>query len=123
MNKYYTTEQYSSWTDENNHYRLDIDNDKVFAKAVLAGLTKDITKREASYYKYYVRVYPNRKLYDPVPLYSVGDRKNSFIDKVCKSENTYKETTELVFNQYLLYLQTESPQHYTKAQRELSNQI
>ena len=97
--------------------------DKVYAKAIQSGLGKDVTKRTPSYYKYYVRTYPNKKLYDPVPLYSVSDNKNSFIDKVCKSENVYRETTESTFNKYLLYLKTESPQHYNQAQRELRDQL
>lgn len=131
MNKYYTTEKHSDWVDENQNYRLDVDTDKVFAKAILSGPSSNSSKDfflnqkgtiVPSYYKYYVRTYPNRKLYDPVPLYGISDNKNSFIDKVCKSENVYRETTEIVFNQYLLYLRTESPQHYTKAQRELNDQ-
>lgn len=131
MNKYYTTEKYSSWVDENNNYRVDTDSDKVFAKAVLSGPGSNTSNNfyinqkgtiVPSYYKYYVRTYPNRKLYDPVPLYSISDNKNSFIDKVCRSENVYRETTEAVFNMYLSYLQTESPQYYTKAQRELNDQ-
>jgi hypothetical protein len=121
MNRYYTTFSHNEFVDEEDNFRIKTDNDKVFAKAVQSGLTRDVTQRNPSYYKYYVRTYPNKKLYDPVPLYSVSDNKTSFIDKICKSENIYKEVTESVFNMYLMYLKTESPQWYNKAQRELSN--
>ena len=123
MNRYYTTSDHSEWTDQDGNFRTDIDGDKVYAKAVQSGLGRDVTQRNPSYYKYYVRTYPNKKLYDPVPLYSVSDNKNSFVDKICKSENVYKETTERVFNMYLSYLKTEIPHTYNQAERELRNQL
>lgn len=121
MNKYFTTHQYSEFTDDDSNYRLKLDNSKVFAKAIQSGLGKDVTKRSPSYYKYYVRVYPNKKLYDPIPIYSISDNKSSFIDKICKSENTYKEVTESIFNMYLMYLKTENSQWYNQTQREINN--
>lgn len=118
---YYTTLQYEEYKDENENSLRKVDDNKVFAKSIKRGYSKDITKSAPIYNKFYIKVYPNKKLYDPFPLYSVSDNKTSFIDKVCKSENTYKEVTESVFNMYLNYLKTENIQWLNKAQRESSN--
>lgn len=121
MNKYYTTLQYQEFLDDNDNCCRKIDDSKVFAKAIKAGYSTDITEKAPRYNKYYIRVYPNKKLYDPFPLYSIGDSKASFVEKVCKSENTYKEVPESVFNMYLNYLRSENTQWYNKAQRESLN--
>lgn len=121
MNNYYTTGQYQEFIDDNDNYHRKIDDSKVFAKSVKRGYSTDIKESSPLYNKYYIKVYPNKKLYDPFPLYSIGDTKNSFVDKICKSENLYKEVTESVFNMYLNYLKSESVQWFNKAQRESAN--
>lgn len=121
MNKYYTTLQYQEYQDEDENYCRNTDDSKVFAKVLKTGQSKHITNFTGLYNKFYIRVYPDKKLYDPFPKYSITDHKNSFVDKICKSENVYKQVTERVFNMYLNFLKTESFQWYTKAQRETSN--
>jgi len=118
---YYTTLQYQEFVDDQQNARRKNDGDKVFAKTVRSGLVKDVRQRDVKHNKYYVRVEQNKKLYDPFPLYSVSDNKNSFVDKICRPNNLYKEVTESIFNMYLSYLKTENPQWYKKTQRELSN--
>lgn len=120
MNNYYTTLQYQDFIDDNNNACRKIDDDKVFAKSLKKGYSRNIAQLSPMYNKFYIRTYPNKKLYDPFPIYSVSDNKNSFVDKICKSENTYREVTESVFNMYLNYLRTENVQWYNKAQRESS---
>ena len=119
--KFYTTLQYQEFMDDNENSRVSIDSNKVFAKSLKTGYSKHMTNSEPKYNKYYVRVNAGKKLHDPFPKYSFGDNKGSFVDKICKSENVYKEVTESVFNMYLNYLRTENPQWYTKAQREINN--
>ena len=121
MNNYYTTLQYQEFLDDDENSRTQSDGDKVFAKSVKSGYSKDITHKNPKYNKYYVRISPNKKLYDPFPKYSVSDNKASFIDKVCKSNNSYREVPESIFNMYLSYLRTENVQWYNKAQREAEN--
>lgn len=121
MNNYYTTLQYQEFSDDNENSCRKIDDSKVFAKSIKSGYSTNITEKNPRYNKYYIRVYPNKKLYDPFPLYSIGDNKTSFVDKICKSENTYKEVPESVFVLYLNYLRSENTQWYNKAQRESSN--
>lgn len=121
MNNYYTTLQYQEFVDDNDNSRTNSDSDKVFAKTIMSGYSKNVTEKTPKYNKYYIRISPNKKLYDPFPKYSVSDNKASFIDKVCKSNNLYKEVPESVFNMYLNYLRTENVQWYNKAQRETTN--
>jgi len=121
MNKYYTTLQYQEYQDDDENSCRHTDDSRVFAKILKNGQSKDITKSGPMYDKFYIRTYPNKKLYDPFPKYSITDHKNSFVDKICKSENVYRQVTERVFNMYLNFLRTESVQWYTKAQRESSN--
>jgi hypothetical protein len=121
MSNFYTTLQYQEFVDDQENSMVKNEGDKVFAKSVKAGYSKDITNTNPKYNRYYVRIAANKKLYDPFPKYSVSDNRASFIDKVCKSNNSYKEVTESVFNMYLNYLRTENVQWYNKAQRELTN--
>jgi hypothetical protein len=119
--KFYTTFQYQEFVDDNDNSCRTTDSDKVFAKSLKAGYSKNVRESSPKYDKFYIRVYPNKKPYDPFPRYSMSDNKNSFVDKICKSENVYKQVTEIVFNSYLNYLRTENTQWYNKTEREIKN--
>lgn len=119
--KFYTSLQYQEFIDEDENYRLSTESNKVFAKAIKSGYSRDITSSGPTHYKYYVRVFPNKKLYDPFPKYSVSDNKGSFIDRICKSEISYKEVPYSVFEKYLNFLKTESNQWLNNAQKEINN--
>jgi hypothetical protein len=119
--KFYTTLQYQEYIDDDDNSRSSVENNKVFAKAIKSGLSRDINKGGPTHYKFYIRIFPNQKLYDPFPKYSISDNKNSFVDKICRSETAYKEVPESIFNIYLNYLKTENAQWYYKAQREVTN--
>lgn len=116
--KFYTTLQYQEYIDDNENYRISTENNKVFAKEIKSGYSRDVNVRGPTYYKYYIRIFPNRKLYDPFPKYSMTGNAESFIDKVCKSETSYKEVTKSVFDKYLNFLKTENPQWLKNAQKE-----
>lgn len=119
--KYYTSLQYQEYIDENENYCVNKESPKTFAKSVKSGYSKHLNNKGPSFYKFYVRISSDKKLYDPFPKYSVSDNRASFVDKVCKDNNSYKEVTENIFNMYLSYLRTENTQWYNKAQRELLN--
>lgn len=121
--KFYTTLQYQEFSDSEDNSRSRTDNNTVFAKAVKSGLSRDMNKSGAQYYKYYIRCYANKKLYDPFPKYSISDSKNSFIDKICRPETIYKEVTQSIFDKYLNYLKTENAQWFNHAQREMNNNV
>jgi len=120
---YYTTLQYQEYEDDQEFSRTTKDSDKVFAKAIKNGLSRDISSQESFQYRYYVRLESSKKLYDPFPKYSISDNKNSFVDRVCKSTNSFKEVNKSLFEKYITFLKTENTQWYKEASRELSNGI
>lgn len=117
----YTTLQYQDFVDDEDNSRSSTENNKVFAKAVKNGLSRDMTKSGGQYFRYYVRCSPNKTLHDPFPKYSTSDNKLSFVDRVCRTENLYKEVTPSVFEKYLNYLRTENSQWLKNAQKEFNN--
>lgn len=117
--KYYTTFQYQEFTDDDEFYRLSKDGDKVFAKVIKGGLSRDMKNPNPAQYKYYVRGNNGKKLFDPFPKYSVSDNKSSFLDKVCKSDHQFIEVTKSVFEKYITFLKTEINQYLISAQREI----
>lgn len=119
--RFYTTLQYQEFIDTNNNCCRNEDDDKVFAKTLKTGYSKSITESNPKYNKFFIRIHPNKKIYDPFPKYSISKNQNSFVDKICKSDNSYKQVTEIVFNNYLNYLRTANTQWYNKTQREINN--
>ena len=121
--RFYTTLQYQDFVDDQDNSRSSTENSKVFAKAVKNGLSRDMSRSGSQYFKYYVRCSANKTLYDPFPKYSTSDNKQSFIDKVCRPETSYREVPLSVFDKYLNYLKTENSQWLKNAQKELNNNV
>lgn len=119
--RFYTTLQYQDYMDDDENSRSSTENSTVFAKAVKSGLSRDMSKMGSQHFKYYVRCAANKTLYDPFPKYSTSDNKQSFIDKVCRPETSYKEVTLSIFDKYLNYLKTENNQWLKSAQKELND--
>lgn len=121
--KFYTTIQHQDYVDSDENYRSQTENNKVFAKAVKNGLSRDVTKSGPQYYKYYIRCSASKILFDPFPKYSSSDNKQSFLDKVCRPETIYREVSYSVFDKYLNYLKTENSQWLKNAQKELNSNV
>jgi hypothetical protein len=117
--RYYTISLYQEFTDDENCYRLNKNGDKVFAKAIKEGLSRNINNLEPFQFKYYVRKHTGNKLFDPFPKYSMNDNKSSFLDRICKDDQQFIEVTKIAFDQYITFLNTQSKQHLISAQREI----
>lgn len=117
--KYYTTSNKQDYTDEDGFPRLATDGTKVFAKAVKEVKGKNILERSPAHYRYYVRIEPNRALHNPLEKCCVQTNRCSFVDKVCKSENSFMEVNQSVFDKYINYLKTENNRWLVDAQREV----
>lgn len=117
--KYYTTFQYQEFVDDDEFYRLSKDGDKVFAKVIKGGLSRDMGNANPAQSKYYIKGNNGKKLHDPFPKYSISDNKSSFLDKICKSNQQFIEVTKSVFDKYIIFLKTESNQYLISAQREI----
>ena len=117
--KYYTVSENSDYMDDNGYPRLQIDGPRVFAKAVKETKGKNILDRSPSYFKYYVKIEPNKSLHDPYNGHAIKTSTRSFIDKICKIENTFMEVNHSVFNKYINYLKTQNNKWLTDAKREI----
>ena len=121
--KFYTTLQYQEYADEEDNSRVKTENSNVFAKAIKNGLSRDMTKKGPQYYRYYIRCLPNKAIFDPFPKYSVSDNRQSFIDRICRPETSYREVSPSIFEKYLNYLKTENSQWLKNAQKELNSNV
>lgn len=117
--KYYTISKNQDYVDDDGYPRSQTDNPKVFAKAVKDALSKNILQRSPSYFKYYVKIEPNRSLHDPFDGHSIKSSGRSFVDKICKSENTFMEVNQSVFDKYINYLKTQNNKWLVDAGREI----
>lgn len=117
--KYYTTLNNQDYIDDDGFPRLATDSNKVFAKAVKEVKSKNILERSPSHFRYYVRIEPNRSLHDPLTRNSIVSNRTSFVDKICKSENSFMEVNQSVFDKYTNYLKTQNNKWLTDATREV----
>lgn len=117
-NKFYTLIDYQDFLDNNNNPCLSKLSDKVYAKAIFNKKTKHISDKK-KYYTYYVLMNPKNELYNPIQLHSSIKNKTNFIDKVCKSEWSFKEVEKSVFDTYIDFLRTKNIRLLNKANRSL----
>lgn len=117
--QYYTISKYQDFVDDYGFPRLSIDNDKVFAKAVKQIKGKNILQKNPNYFRYYVKIEPNKSLHDPFVGFSVQSNRPSFVDKICKNENSFMEVNQSVFDKYTNYLRTENNKWLVDASREV----
>jgi hypothetical protein len=114
MDKYYTILGSEDFIDEYGYPRLSEQSDLVYAKCVLSRKPKNIVSKsnlavDKPSYKYYILTV-NREAYDP---FAIADKKNSFVDTVCKKKNDFLQVNQLIFNKYLNFLKTQN-QHWLK---------
>ena len=117
--KYYTRSDNCDYVDVLGYPRSKVDGPKVFAKAVKETKKKNILDRSPSYFKYYVKIEPNRSLHDPYTKHSIKTDSRSFVDKICKVENTFMEVNHSVFDKYINYLKTQNNKWLIDAKREV----
>lgn len=91
----------------------------VYAKAVKNRPSKNFQKIspiDNVSFKYYIKVFPDRKPYNPT---AIGGSKSSFIDRVCKTESVFLEVNKSVFDKYVNFLQTKNTQWLTEVYRDI----
>lgn len=98
----------------------DSDSPNIAAKAVRSKKGKHFNDN-ASYNRYYIKCSPSNTLYNPVELHAIKDTKKQygFIDKICKSEWSFREVDYTVFDKYLTFLQTSNITWLRDAERTI----
>lgn len=95
--------------DNNKNPRVDLENDKVYAKKI----TLDNNQ------KYYIKIGTYGKIYNPIGLFSEGTA-NKFLSKIGKKAWEFKEVNSKVFDMYVNFLRTKNIAWLNNAERELS---
>lgn len=117
--RFYTTQEGSEFLDTQGFFRTKQDGNIVFAKAIRDKLSKNITNKTLNY-SYYIKASPNRILYDARKLYSLKEGSDhDYINSVCKSDHSFIQVSEAVFNKYINFLKTGNIQWLNQAQREV----
>jgi hypothetical protein len=91
------------------------------AKIIFSKKPKHFTDNDKSYGRYYIKLDPNSKIFNPKKILSSIEEKNSlsFINNICKSEWDFKEVTPQVFQKYITFLKTKNLSWLKDAQRDL----
>lgn len=105
----YTLSGLEEFSDDDNYPRLkETENKNVFAKKI---------SRKNGSIKYMIKVSSNGKFYNPVSIYGIEEQK-TFLDKICRSNNKFKEVNNKVFSLYLKFLTSKNPSWLSNAERE-----
>jgi hypothetical protein len=115
--KLYTSNSNASYFDEDDNPRCDEDNNVAYAKSVKNKPSKHFSNGDKFSFSFYIKTDPSKNIYDPWSIET--NKTNSFINKVCKNQWSYREVSESVFNKYVNFLKTQNVQWLNNAQREL----
>lgn len=118
--KFYTTQEHSQFQDLNGFFRSSDENQHVFAKAIKDKPSKNIVSSRKNY-SYYIKASPNKILYDARKLHITekSPQNHSYINAICKSNQTFLQVSEDIFNKYINFLKTGNVQWLNQAQREV----
>lgn len=106
--EYYTFSGLGDFTDTDGNNRAKEENDSVVAKK---------TVRKNGSIKYTIRLGNDSKFYNPVSIYD-NKQDHTFLDRICRSNDRFKEVNLKVFNLYLQFLKTKNTAWLNNAERE-----
>jgi len=107
--EFYTLYGQEDFLDNDNNPRCESENsDKVYAKR---------SHRDDGSIKYSIKLDSNGKIYNPISIYGVS-KITSFLDRICRSQNKYKEVNEKAFSMYLKFLKTKNVAWLHNTERE-----
>jgi len=109
-NEFYCIRGEEDFIDSNNNPRCNSENnDKVLAKKIV---------RDDGIIKYTIKLDNNGKIFNPMSIYG-ATKISSFLDRVCRAQNKYKEVNLKAFNMYLSFLKTKNIAWLNNAEREM----
>lgn len=119
--KFYCLLGSEDFLDDNGFPRCEKETENVSAKEVYSKKPKHFTDSEKSYARFYIKLDPNSKVFNPKKILSFVQDKDSlnFINNICKTEWTFKEVTPQIFQKYITFLKTQNLSWLKDAQRDL----
>lgn len=116
--KLYTVSGLESYIDSQGYPRLQTESPNVYAKAIKNKLGKAMSS--GLHFRFYIKTDPNKNIFNPTDTSPVLDKQqHSFLNKVCKTEYTFSEVSENIFNQYIDFLKSKNTKLLHSAQRAL----
>jgi hypothetical protein len=104
----YTLIGTESFIDEANKARSKEENNTVLAKKII---------RKNGSIKYTIRLGNNGKFYNPISIYG-QEKTHTFLNRICRSNDKFKEVGQKVFSMYLEFLNTKNISLLINAERE-----
>lgn len=97
------------------------DSDTIVAKVIFSKKPKHFEDSIKSHPRYYIKLDPNSKLFNPKPILSTVKNKDTldFINNTCKQHWEFKEVTPQIFQKYITFLKTKNLSWLKDAQRDL----
>jgi DUF1365 family protein len=104
----FTVSGKEDFLDKENNPQLKTESETVFARRVL---------RKDGSIKYSIRLSNAGKLFNPISIYG-QEQNHSFLNRVCRSNNKFKEVNQKTFNWYVKFLKTKNVAWLNNAERE-----
>jgi hypothetical protein len=109
-NEYYCVTGSQEFLDESNNPRVKNEDDsRVLAKRIYRD---DGTSRLS------IKLSNTGKIQNPLSIFGM-EKQTTFLDRVCRSQNKFKEVNMKVFNFYLSFLRTKNVAWLHNAEREM----
>lgn len=103
-------------SDQYEYKEQDINNNTLITHNGEPICAKSISRNDGTK-KYMIRIDSNNKFYNPVSIYGAENNK-TFLDRICRSNEKFKEVSEKTLNLYVKFLQTKNISWLTNAERE-----
>ena len=106
--KFYGFIDCCDYIDNENYPRTKTENTNTLAK---------ITYKKNGSIKYSIKITKNGKMHNPTLDYD-NKKDNNFLDRICRSNDSFKEVSYKVFNMYINFLKTKNVAWINNAERE-----
>lgn len=107
---YYTIVGQEDFVDNESNPRINAESsDKVLAKKMA---------RSDGTYRYMLKLDRGGKVYNPLSIYG-ENQATSFLDRVCRSQNKFKDVNPKAFSMYINFLRTKNIAWLHNTEREV----
>lgn len=107
---YFTISGQEDYIDNESNPRIQkADSNKILAKKL---------SRVDGTFRYLLKMDRNGKIYNPLSIYG-ENQATTFLDRVCRSQNKFKDVNMKAFNMYLNFLRTKNVSWLHNTEREI----
>lgn len=114
---FYTISGLETSVDQDGYPLIDKESEDVYAKKIKNRKDKNI--HGGITHSFYIRLHSKNQLFNPLEKHTVEKQSLSYVDKVCKSNQSFVEVNRSVFEMYLEFLKTKRLAWLESAQRAI----